>query len=268
MRITDDKIYAPDLPAEVTWLNGAPKKVDVLLRKGPLLVEFFDIGRVNSLRTMAYMEEWHERYAAYGATVLGIHSPGYTFGADEELVRETVRELGIRRPVLLDPAFIAWRDYGNKGWPARYLWSKGGELRYFHYGEGDYEDCELALQEALREYGVEEPLPEPLAPFRPEDDPGQEFPPQTADIVLPPESDRLELTGEWTESADWLEARESGATATARCSDADAFAVLSGRGVARPGVHPLEVVDGAVSVTAHAPGLRLHAIQFTPATSG
>lgn len=264
MRVAGEKIIAPDLPAEVTWLNARPASIDALLAKGPVLVEFWDIGRVNSLRTMPYMEEWHRRYSPHDAFVVGVHSPGYTFGADEEIVTAAARRLGVERPTILDPAFIAWRDYGNKGWPARYLWSRGGELRYFHYGEGDYEDCELALQAALAEYGVEQDLlPEPMAPLRPEDAAGAEFPAQTADIVLPPQADRLSLTGDWSESGDWLQAETAGATAAAACRAGAAFAVLSGKGVEHPGVHPLTIRDDSVTVTATAPGMRLHAIQFT-----
>lgn len=266
MRVTDQKIIAPDLPGEITWLNAEPKSIDVLLKKGPVLVEFWDFARVNSLRTQPYMEEWHNRYSPHGASVLAIHSPGYTFGADEEIVRAAVERLKMQRPVLLDPAFIAWRDYGNKGWPARYLWGKGGELRYFHYGEGDYEDCELALREAMAEYGVDvSELPAPMSLLRGYDAPDAEFPAQTADIALPPERDRLELTGGWNESADWLEAAEAGATASAACTAAGAYAVVSGRGVEHPGLHQLEIADGGAVFTADLPGVRLHGFQFTPA---
>lgn len=265
MRVTEQKIIAPDLPAEITWIGARPASIDTLLSKGPVLVEFWDFARVNSLRTMPYMEEWHRRYSPLGASLIAIHSPGYTFGADEEIVSAAVERLGVERPVLLDPAFIAWRDYGNKGWPARYLWSKGGELRYYHYGEGDYEDCELALQDALAEYGVDrDSLPEPMPPLREGDAPGAEFPPQTADIALPPERERLKLTGGWNESADWLEAAEAGATATATCTAAGAYAIVSGRGVDEPGVLRLPIVDGAATFTADRPGVRLHGFQFTP----
>lgn len=266
MRVTDKKIIAPDLPGEITWLNAEPVSVDTLLARGPVLVEFWDFARVNSLRTQPYMEEWHRRYSALGASVLAIHSPGYTFGADEGVVRAAVERLQMQRPVLLDPSFIAWRDYGNKGWPARYLWSKGGELRYFHYGEGDYEDCEAALQDALVEYGAERAsLPAPMALLRQFDAPGVEFPAQTADIALPPERERLQLTGGWNESADWLEAVEAGATAHATCSAAGAYAVVSGRGVEHPGLQQLAIEDGGTTFTAESAGVRLHAIQFTAA---
>ncbi|MFY9489233.1 MAG: DipZ protein [Solirubrobacterales bacterium] len=263
-RIDEQHIIAPDLPADTTWLNARAVKIDVLLRRGPIMVEFWDFARVNSLRTMPYMEEWHRRYSPLGASVIGIHSPGYTFGADEETTTAAVQRLGVERPIILDPAFSAWRDYGNKGWPARYLWSINGELRYYHYGEGDYGEAELALQDALREFDVTAELPEPMAPLRPEDAPGTEFPPQTADIALPPETDRLELTGQWEPSADWLEAKSAGATATARCEAGGAYAILSGRGVDQPGPKALTIEAGQVTVSADQPGIRLHGFQFTP----
>lgn len=263
MRVTDQKIIAPDLPAEVTWLNRRPASIDTLLSHGPVLVEFWDFARVNSLHTLPYMEEWHGRYASAGASVIGIHSPGYTFGADEEIVRAAVKRLGIGRPLLLDPAFIAWRDYGNKGWPARYLWSRGGELRYFHYGEGDYRNCELALQDALVEYDIDRAaLPTPIKPLRPEDEPGAEFPPQTADIALPPQANRLTLTGEWAESGDWLEAKAAESSATAKCDAASAFAIVSGKGVDHPGAIQVPILDGSATVRAERSGFRLHGFQF------
>ncbi|MFY9264271.1 MAG: DipZ protein [Solirubrobacterales bacterium] len=264
-QVDQQHIIAPDLPAGATWLNERRVKIDVLLRRGPVMIEFWDFARINSLRTMPYMEEWHRRYHPHGASVIGVHSPGYTFGADEQLVTAAVKRLGIERPVILDPSFSLWRDYGNKGWPGRYLWSVNGDLRYYHYGEGDYETGELALQNALREFGVCTELPAPMSPIRPEDTPGSEFRAQTADIALPPETDRVELRGEWEPSADWIEAKTAGATATASCDAGGAYAVLSGRRVTEPGPHPLAIEAGRVTVTASEPGMRLHGFQFTPA---
>ena len=84
---------------------------------------------------------------------------------------------------MLDPDFAVWRAYGNQGWPGRYLFDRRGLLRYIHYGEGDYVDTELAIQELLREIDDELELPAPLEPLRPEDAPGVMLEPQTADIV-------------------------------------------------------------------------------------
>ena len=68
-----------------------------------------------------------------------------------------------------------WRDYGNEGWPSRYLFDGGARLRDYHHGEGAYAETELAIQELL---GVQR---EPLEPLRPEDAPGAELCPQTED---------------------------------------------------------------------------------------
>jgi hypothetical protein len=53
------------------------------------------------------------------------------------------------------------------------LWGKGGALRWFHFGEGEYQATETAIQEELeraRGEGLE--LPGPMAPLRPSDAPG------------------------------------------------------------------------------------------------
>lgn len=220
----------------------------------PVLVEFFDFARINSLRTLPYVKAWHDRYAERGLRVISVHSPGYSFGRDPELVDRAVERLGIDWAVAHDPDFRVWIEYGNKGWPARYLFDAGGILRYVHYGEGDYEQAELAIQELVG--GGD--LPDPLDPVRPEDAPGVLLEPQSADIALPADRDRLDLTGDWNAGADYLEAATAGATATARWTGGSAWAVLSG--TAEPGVHE---TDG--TVTAEAPGLRLHGFQFLPA---
>ena len=67
-------------------------------------------------------------------------------------------------------------DYGNLGWPARYLFGPDGRLFDYHYGEGGYDETERAIQELLE---IDAPLLEPL---RPEDAPGAQLTPQTGDV--------------------------------------------------------------------------------------
>lgn len=247
------QLHAPEFPPKLRWTNVAMLRMDKQIGR-PVLVEFFDFARINSLRTLPYVKAWHKRYADLGLRVIGIHSPGYSFGRDPELVEREVARLGIDWAVAHDPGFHVWRLYGNKGWPARYIFDAGGILRYVHYGEGDYQECELAIQDHLEATD----LPDPLEPVRPEDVPGVMLEPQTADIALPADASRLELTGEWTRGEDYLEAVTAGASARASWTGGEAWAVLSG--TASPGVHE---TDG--TVTAAEPGLRLHGFQFLPA---
>jgi hypothetical protein len=245
------------------WLNVAFLRMDKLLGQHAVLIEFWDFARVNSLRTMPYLKGWHARYADAGLQVIGVHAPGYSFGRDRDVVARAADRLEVPYPVCLDPDFVVWREYGNQGWPGRYLFDRRGLLRYVHYGEGDYADCELAIQEALREIDPELVLPAPLDPLRAEDAPGVEMEAQTADIALPADRERLELVRSWLDGPDWIEAEDAGAGATASWRGGSAWAVLSGGGLEQPGLYE---TDGAV--VAEHPGLRLHGFQFTPRPPG
>jgi hypothetical protein len=246
------EIYAPEFPTGMEWLNVAFLRMNTLMGRGAVLVEFWDFARVNSLRTLPYLKAWHDRYADAGLRVIGVRSPGYSFGRDRDLVARAVERLDVPYAVLLDPAFEVWRLYGNEGWPGRYLFDRTGKLRLIHYGEGEYLDSELAIQECLGEPRA------PLEPLRPEDVPGVLLQPQTADIALPRDRARLELVRDWSDGKDWIEAADAGAAARFSYTAGGAFAVLSGAEI-EPGLHE---VNGVVE--ADSPGLRLHGVQFTP----
>jgi len=242
------------------WLNVAFLRMAKLVGRNVTLIEFFDVARINSHRTLPYLREWHDRYAEHGLRIIGIHSPGYSFGVDRGVVERAVERMGIEYAVLLDPGFEVWREYDNQGWPGRYLFDSEGLLRWFHYGEGEYRDCELTIQEALLEIDPSLDLPEPMEPVRPEEAEGVLLKPQTADIALPIHRERVELTGDWTEGEDYLEAESADASARVRSfSASEAYAVVSGAGVEDPG---LRETDGLVK--APAAGFRLYGFQFTP----
>jgi thiol-disulfide isomerase/thioredoxin len=173
-----DTIPAPPLPIAAAWVNSPALTMEAL-RGRPVLIDFWDFCRPNSLRALPYIKAWHERYAAAGLTLVSVHCPGFRASANEDAIRTAVAALEIVHPVLLDTDFELWQEYENAGWPARYLWNAEGLLADYHYGEGDYAQTELAIQALL---GIER---EPLAPLRPEDAPG-------ARLVVPSEERRAE----------------------------------------------------------------------------
>lgn len=255
----DAEIAAPEFPPGLDWLNVALLRMQTELGRHAILIEFWDYARINSLRTQPYLKAWHERYGEHGLRVIGVHTPGYSFGRERENVERAVQRLGVPYAVALDSHFEVWQLYGNKGWPARYLFDRSGWLRLVHYGEGEYLETELAIQELLREIDPHLDLPEPLPALRPEDEPGVKMEPQTADIALPADRERLELVRDWLDGEDYIEAADAGAGARVKSFSAgEVWAVLSG--AFEPGLY--EMPDGIVE--ADDPGLRLHAFQFTP----
>jgi len=155
-------------------VNVAPLRMDKQIGR-PVLVEFWDFCRVNSLRTMPYLKAWHERYADAGLRVIGVHTGGFPPARSTADAVAAVERLGIPYPVVVDERLEIWDFYGNEGWPARYLWDHRGALYSMHYGEGAYGETERELQALL---GIER---EVVAPLRAEDAEDALLPAQTAD---------------------------------------------------------------------------------------
>jgi hypothetical protein len=178
MRPPVDHIAAPAFPRKLPWINVAMLRMDQQLGH-PVLIEFWDFCRANSIRTLPYMTGWHERYKTDGLRVIGVHDAGFPPSEDPEAVRAAVARLGVPYPVVVDVEHEIWSLYGNLGWPARYLWGRDGKLFDYHYGEGGYDETERAIQELL---GIERPT---LEPVRPEDAPGALLAPQSEDVEGP-----------------------------------------------------------------------------------
>jgi hypothetical protein len=213
-------------------------------RGRPVLVEFWDFCRPNSIRTLPYVKAWHARYEPHGLRVVSVHCPGFPPSQDEDAVRAAVARLAIEHPVCVDTRFEAWSWYEAPGWPARYLWGPDGTLAEYHVGEGGYVETERAIQELV---GVER---EPLAPLRAEDDPDALLVPQTEDQPGA-------YSGPYAAGGVW--------------------AVLSGAGEVRVGGEPLAIEHpGAYPLAEHGrhteavldldvgAGVECHATCFTP----
>jgi hypothetical protein len=174
MRANSSEITLPPFPRGLPWLNTAPLRSDQQ-RGRPVLVEFWDFCRINSLRTLPYVKAWHARYAEHGLRVIGVHTGGFACSREPDAIERAVARLGIEHPVVVDSGLELWDLYGNRGWPARYLWGHDQELVSLHYGEGAYAETEREIGALL---GLDV---EPVAPVRPEDAAGITLPAQTAD---------------------------------------------------------------------------------------
>jgi thiol-disulfide isomerase/thioredoxin len=259
-----DTIAAPLFPSGLPWVNLPRDRVAqagvVLQGGGPMLVEFWDFCRPNSLRTLPYIEAWHERYAGHGLRTIGVHCPGFAPSGNEQAVRDAVERLGISYPVLIDSQLELWREYENVGWPARYLFNEGACLFEYHYGEGGYAETERAIQELL---GVERPL---VPTARPEDVPEAQLAAQTADQPGA-------YSGPYEAGGVWAVLDGAGAVTVAGTSvDRDrggAEIRWSPRQltVTHPGAYPLIEHGCHTAGTLEleiGPGVRCHATCFTP----
>lgn len=243
MRAPVDTIAAPPFPGGLPWVNVASLRMDKQQGR-PVLVEFWDFARALSVRTLPYLRAWHERYAAEGLRVIGVHAPGFAVSRDPDAVRGACARLAVEHPVVVDSDLKVWRLYGNRGWPARYLFGPDLRLHSYHLGPGGFTETELAVQELL---GLER---EPLAPLRPEDAP-------EAALVLPTPDQEGPWSGPYEAGAAWA------------LVDGAGVLEVNGRELAVAGPACLPVADhtrhsAGVLDLAPGAGVTCHGVQFTP----
>ena len=232
MRVEKGKVRAPEIGR--VWFNSAPLSFRQL-RGQVVLVDFWDYTCVNCIRTLPYVQAWHERYHGKGLTVIGVHTPEFTFAQYESNVERGIREFGLTYPIVIDSNRDIWKAFANRYWPTKYLLDKEGYLRYGHFGEGAYVETEQVIQELLREIGPTISLPPIMDPVREEDHAGSVCYRPSGELYLgnrrgligneggfkedqiadyafsgPLEENRFYASGRWASTAEYFEAVEDG----------------------------------------------------------
>ena len=169
MRVEKGKVRAPEIGR--VWLNSPPLSFRQL-RGRVVLVDFWDYTCVNCIRTLPYVQAWHERYGNKGLTVIGVHTPEFAFAQYESNIERGIREFGLTYPIVVDRDREIWKAFANRYWPTKYLLDKEGYLRYAHFGEGEYRETEEAIRELLREINPALAFPPLMEPLRAEDGAG------------------------------------------------------------------------------------------------
>jgi thiol-disulfide isomerase/thioredoxin len=232
MRVDKGKVRAPEIGR--LWLNS-PSLSFRQLRGRVVLVDFWDYTCVNCIRTLPYVQAWHERYRDKGLTVIGVHTPEFTFAQYESNVERGIREFGLTYPIVVDSDREIWKAFANRYWPTKYLLDKDGYLRWGHFGEGGYNECEQVIQELLHEIDPALVLPALLDPMREEDHLGAVCYRASGELYLghrrgrigneggfkedeisdyvftaTPEENFFYASGRWASTAEYFEAVEAG----------------------------------------------------------
>jgi cytochrome c biogenesis protein CcdA/thiol-disulfide isomerase/thioredoxin len=268
---------APDFTGVTRWLNSGPLTMQGL-RGRVVLIDFWTYTCINCLRTLPYVTAWDRRYRDEGLTIVGVHTPEFGFEKDTANVREAIARNHIGYPVAQDNDYGTWNAWGNQYWPAKYLIDATGQVRYTHFGEGDYGTTEAAIRALLKERGDDD-LGAP-AGKQPGEVPG-EATPETylgtarAERWDPPprpgvheypgiarlSADHFALGGRWRLNEESAEA-VSDATLRADVRGKSVYLVLGSRG-GRPR-HVDVIVDGGPERTVTVRGQRLYTLVTRP----
>src|SRR3954452_6440290 len=261
---------APDFAGVTQWLNSKPLSI-AALRGKVVLVDFWTYTCINCLRTLPYVTAWDRRYRDKGLVVVGVHTPEFGFEKETGNVRDAIARNGIHYPVAQDNDYGTWDAWGNQFWPAKYLIDRDGQVRYTHFGEGDYDKTEGAIRSLLgSDLG-------PAAGRQPGEVPGDSTPETylgtaRAERWNPPpqkgvhdypgatgqlQEDHFALGGRWNVSAESAEA-VSDATLQAHVRGKSVYLVLGSRGGTPRAVHVS--VDGKPTKTVTVKRQRLYTL--------
>jgi thiol-disulfide isomerase/thioredoxin len=141
---------APELAKISGYINT--DQVTLADLKGKVvLVDFWTYSCINCIRTIPYLNAWHEKYADDGLVIVGVHTPEFEFEKNYNNVKAAVDKFGIEYPVAQDNDKGTWKAYENRYWPRKYLVDNEGYIRYDHIGEGSYAETEKVIQSLLSE---------------------------------------------------------------------------------------------------------------------
>lgn len=162
-------IAIPPIPPGLSWIGADQPVSERLAAKGPVLVHFFEVGELSSIRTLPFVQGLADALGPAGLSVLGVHSPRSALARDDDALAAALGRLDVSFPVANDSSHRLWHLYGCKGWPSTFVWGQGGMLRYVHFGEGAYHETETEIRAELKAKGAE--LPGFVAPEPPKDKP-------------------------------------------------------------------------------------------------
>jgi cytochrome c biogenesis protein CcdA/thiol-disulfide isomerase/thioredoxin len=145
-------LKVPELSTIDGYVNTDGKPITLAELKGKVvLLDIWTYSCINCQRTLPYINDWYATYKDQGLVVVGLHTPEFAFEKVQSNVEKAVEKFGIKYPVVLDNDYSTWNALGNQFWPRKYLVDIDGYIVYDHVGEGNYEETERAIQNALRE---------------------------------------------------------------------------------------------------------------------
>lgn len=152
-KLFNENKKAPEFTGITKWLNVSKPLTMKELKGKVVLIDFWTYTCINCIRTLPHVTAWYDKYKDDGFVVVGVHTPEFAFEKDTKNVEQAIQQYNIKYPVAQDNDFATWNAYANQYWPAEYLIDANGVIRRTHFGEGEYEEMEKAIQILLKESG-------------------------------------------------------------------------------------------------------------------
>jgi thiol-disulfide isomerase/thioredoxin len=149
---------APEFEVD-TWINKPKVNLSELSGK-VTVIHFYAFGCGNCIRTLPYYNQWRDHFPSSVFQIVGIHRPETEQERDIEKVKKKAAEAGMEYPVAIDNDSLMWNAWANCIWPSIYLLDKNGYVRYWWYGELNWQGAESEkylrskIQELIEESSI------------------------------------------------------------------------------------------------------------------
>lgn len=102
------------------------------------------------MQNYPWYREWQKDLSDKGVVVLGIHTPETSAERIVSNLEADLKKKELAFPVAVDNASATWKAWGNNMWPSVYLIDKAGYIRYWWYGELNWQNA--GAQKQFRQY--------------------------------------------------------------------------------------------------------------------
>lgn len=149
---------APPLQAtDADWLRPEHRGTDTAGQV--TVIHFFAFGCSNCHNNYEHYRRWQDEFLDKGVVIVGIHTPETQTERDVTLLDRRMTDAGFRFPILVDNDKRNWNAWGNSMWPSVYLVDRQGRIRYWWFGELNWQGNtgEQQLRQRITELLAERP---------------------------------------------------------------------------------------------------------------
>lgn len=158
-KVIKSPAWAPEFVGVEEWINSEPLTLEALRGK-VVVVHFFAFGCSNCINNYPWYLEWHDAFQAQDVALIGIHTPETQSETDNDLLRASLEQHQLKFPVAVDKEKKMWQAWYNGMWPSVYIIDKQGRVRYWWYGELNWQN---AGNQFVARRQIEELLAEPTS---------------------------------------------------------------------------------------------------------
>ncbi len=165
-KVVKSVAWAPEFEGIEEWINSEPLTM-AGLRGKVVVVHFFAFGCSNCINNYPWYREWHDAFQGQDVALVGIHTPETAAEADNDSLRASLASRELKFPVAVDKERKMWQAWYNGIWPSVYIVDRQGRVRYWWYGELDWQGAgnQRVARRQIEELLAEDPLKQ--APSKP-----------------------------------------------------------------------------------------------------